>query len=341
SPRPIIINSCRYTNLERIIGKVAINDKVVGYVIVLTNQMQFTEKDIELVALICDVVASEMGKNKLYSDTRGLMYENLLVDLLENKINRTDLVLERARSAGYHAGDRLYVMSIDIQQNQANHYFVDYIRESVEKRFLDCKSVLYKNNIVVLLDLKSPQISEESLIERMQTFLQKNNLRAGVSRRFSSLVQFREHYEQSQKTLKLATILDKEGYLFFFERLKVYHLLSLAAEREDLMSYCHPAVFQLINWDEAHGTSYEETLWALLSNDLNINLAAEKMFIHRNTMSYRVGKIIEMTGLNLKDGDTVFQLLLTKRVLTYINHVYANQPEGIPSIGRKKANLDR
>ena len=48
-----------------------------------------------------------------------------------------------------------------------------------------------------------------------------------------------------------------------------------------------------------------------LENGMNISLAARKLYMHRNTLIYRLNKVRALTGLDLKNFDTA----LTFRIL--------------------------
>lgn len=43
-----------------------------------------------------------------------------------------------------------------------------------------------------------------------------------------------------------------------------------------------------------------ETILALADNDMSVGRAAKKMYVHRNTVVYRIAKIRDETGLNAK-----------------------------------------
>ncbi|MGN0806267.1 MAG: PucR family transcriptional regulator [Candidatus Coproplasma sp.] len=50
---------------------------------------------------------------------------------------------------------------------------------------------------------------------------------------------------------------------------------------------------------------------SLFENDLNVSLAAEKLYMHRNTLIYRIKKIEKLTGLNVtKFADAVNFIIL-------------------------------
>lgn len=54
-----------------------------------------------------------------------------------------------------------------------------------------------------------------------------------------------------------------------------------------------------------------ETCFCLFENDLNVSLTASKLYMHRNTLIYRINKIKKQSGLNLcAFSDAVIFLLL-------------------------------
>ncbi len=54
-----------------------------------------------------------------------------------------------------------------------------------------------------------------------------------------------------------------------------------------------------------------ESCMSLFENDLNVSLAAQKLYMHRNTLIYRIKKIERLTGLNVsKFSDAVNFIVL-------------------------------
>ncbi len=53
------------------------------------------------------------------------------------------------------------------------------------------------------------------------------------------------------------------------------------------------------------------TAFSFINNSLNISKAARALYMHRNTMMYRLDKIRRLTGLNIKrfDDSLVFKIL--------------------------------
>ena len=55
----------------------------------------------------------------------------------------------------------------------------------------------------------------------------------------------------------------------------------------------------LIDYDQKHNTQLEETLYQYLKFDSNQKAMAESLFMHRNTINYRLNKIKELTECQL------------------------------------------
>ena len=54
--------------------------------------------------------------------------------------------------------------------------------------------------------------------------------------------------------------------------------------------------------DQVKGTDYLSTLSVYFDCGGDLTTAAKKLFLHRNTLKYRLGRIRELTGLNLEDS---------------------------------------
>jgi DNA-binding PucR family transcriptional regulator len=60
-------------------------------------------------------------------------------------------------------------------------------------------------------------------------------------------------------------------------------------------------VAALMRYDAEHGTAYVESLRAYLEAMGDVNVAAKRVHVHRNTLRYRLGKLCELVELDLED----------------------------------------
>lgn len=77
------------------------------------------------------------------------------------------------------------------------------------------------------------------------------------------------------------------------------------------MSLRHPAVGMLKIYDEENDTELLNTLRIYLRNFCNQSDAAKELHVHLNTLKYRLKKIAELTGVDLRDYDDVMYLQIS------------------------------
>ncbi|MEW6636652.1 MAG: helix-turn-helix domain-containing protein [Actinomycetota bacterium] len=77
-------------------------------------------------------------------------------------------------------------------------------------------------------------------------------------------------------------------------------LLRELARSGNLASF-EELVRPLAERDRERGSDLIRTLRAYFASGANASEAADRMFLHRNSMAYRLGRIQELLGLDLKD----------------------------------------
>ena len=78
---------------------------------------------------------------------------------------------------------------------------------------------------------------------------------------------------------------------------------------------CHEKLLFLKQSDKDKGTEYMKTLRIYLDNQCNVMQTSKQLFIHRSTVLYRLDKIKQILGSDLKDPDEILYLMLSFRLL--------------------------
>jgi purine catabolism regulator len=73
----------------------------------------------------------------------------------------------------------------------------------------------------------------------------------------------------------------------------------------------------LLEYDSAHDTELVPTLEAFFAHHGNVSQTAEALYLHRNSLMYRLDRAGEISGLNLDDVDDRFSLQLALRLRTF------------------------
>lgn len=82
----------------------------------------------------------------------------------------------------------------------------------------------------------------------------------------------------------------------------------------DPASICHPAVLYLYRHDQENGTSYVDTLHYLLSCRKKQE-AQRALFIHKNTLDYRIDRMEQLIRIPWDEPDALFFMALSCRIV--------------------------
>ena len=82
--------------------------------------------------------------------------------------------------------------------------------------------------------------------------------------------------------------------------------------------YTNGILSQLLEYDKKNEGHLLETLETLIAHMGVRNTTAESLFLHRNTLAYRIKKIESLCGYSLDDSDNLFKLGLALKMRHYI-----------------------
>lgn len=312
---------CKGSSNVKLVSKVKINNKHVGNVILfLECKKDIQPKDIELLTLTSGIVAEEMKKNILYRNSNNIVYEDLIYDLLENRLSDRKLFQERMRSANLKFGEKLSILALDISKYNYSGKYLGYLRDNLDMFFPSKKSVYYNDNIVVIYDEEISNISPEKM-KSIKEFLTSNNLYLGISNEFSDIMECRSHYLQAVKALEIGKIVRPGDPLIFYFNIKLYDLLFLAYNRLEHKDFSNPVLIKLKEYDRLNNTDLYNTLFVYLKNNRNIKKTSQELFVHRNTIRFRIQKIIELTHIDFTDADNILNIYLSFKIMDYLEKV--------------------
>jgi sugar diacid utilization regulator len=132
----------------------------------------------------------------------------------------------------------------------------------------------------------------------------------GVSTLQDGLDRMREAYGEAVAALERART---AGGVVALPSLSAFDCLALFGS-ETARRRIPPAVRRFVLDDLAEDRVLTTTLREYVASDFNTKVAAERLFVHPNTARYRLGKIEERTGCDLRHVADVIDLLIALRV---------------------------
>jgi purine catabolism regulator len=139
----------------------------------------------------------------------------------------------------------------------------------------------------------------------------KTPLRCGIGAPAREISTWRTSFRQAGQALEMARRLGAREPLFFPD-LSVYRLLLQLEHSPELISFQEEILGPLL----AHESSDEliSTLEAYFQHNNNVSQTAEALYIHRNTLVYRLERIAAIANLDLDEPETRLAVQLALRI---------------------------
>jgi GAF domain-containing protein len=136
----------------------------------------------------------------------------------------------------------------------------------------------------------------------------------GVSRVCRSLEDYPGAFDQAREALTIGRVVRGPGAVVPFDELGAQrHLFAVA--REGTRDAFQERLERLIDHDRARGSQLFRTVETYLECMGNAKLAAERLFVHRNTLRQRLDKVRRVAGIDLGDPAQWFDLMMAVRVI--------------------------
>ena len=122
SPVPVLLDIDHPEIPRMIVGRISIQDKIVGHLAVLENDQHFAEEDLEIAKVLIDVIAAEVQRNDYYLVMAGIHHEYFILDLLQEKHDNPTSIEDRVRSLQWDSYNDFFVVTINIPRKDERFF---------------------------------------------------------------------------------------------------------------------------------------------------------------------------------------------------------------------------
>jgi sugar diacid utilization regulator len=252
------------------------------------------------------------------AETGERIRRDLLEDLLAGRPIQGGPRLEAARAAGLQPDSRCLVISAiptsTVEDEQLLRVAASSIARATRSR-LQPLTVVRHCEIVVVPAVRQGTTAElEQRLTQAQRRLADTglSLAVGVSTVVEGVEEVPQAYREAESAR--AALRSAPGVIALAE-MSAFEYLTL---REDAAAsrLVSSAIRQFVSQDLEDGGALIDTLRVYVDADLNSRRTAQRMHVHVNTVHYRLGKIAERTGLDLRNVTHLIELLIAARLAT-------------------------
>jgi hypothetical protein len=192
---------------------------------------------------------------------------------------------------------------------------IAYYCQAFSRDIKGCSFFEHENTLVCVANLQYYNGSAEKFFSTNHETFRDGNFRVGYSNGFTDIWNLRHYYQQAQ--IAIQTGLEQRASQWFhrFADMALNSMSAMLTSKIDGQFLCAAEILNLQKYDNKNQTEYVRTLKAYLGNQMNAVKTAKALYIHHNTMEYRLRKIEELAGIDFGDYDQVLYLNISFRFL--------------------------
>ncbi|MBO5987493.1 MAG: helix-turn-helix domain-containing protein [Lachnospiraceae bacterium] len=248
---------------------------------------------------------------------RNSFFQNLILDnmLLVDIYNR-------AKKLRIEVGAPRVVYLIE-SQDEKDGMVMELLKGMFTSQTGDYVTAVDENNVILIKSVET-DASVKALEHVAETIVDMISAEAMSNVRVSigTVVQELKDISKSYKEAKMAMDV---GKIFYAENpVAAYHALGIGRLIYQLpVNLCKMFIEEIFG-DKIPTELDDETLNTLnkfFENNLNVSETARQLYVHRNTLVYRIERIQESTGLNLRTFDDALTFKIAMMVEAYVKYL--------------------
>jgi purine catabolism regulator len=315
---PLIAREPLPGGLERLIAPIVVGDVARGYlsIIALEGELDGTDRQAaEQGALVC---AIEMAHAKAVRETEKRLHGDLLSALLHQTLAARDARLW-AQNIGLNLDADHTALRLAWEESRLSLRRLETLVNGEVSR-LPARTIVSPLGGEVICFCETPRDSgrpapalalAHAVIERAHEENPEAVIRCGIGTPAADLAQWHVSFRQAGQALDMARRLNERKPLYYMD-LSVYRLLLQIEDHPDMRAFLQETLGPLLSHPNAG--ELLETLDEYFACNGNLSQTAEALFIHRNTLTYRMDRIAAISGLDLKNTDKRLAAQLALRI---------------------------
>lgn len=272
----------------------------------------------DLAAKFCSLLAVSFSGIKQYYDEK---YDrsNFMKNVILDNILPGDIFV-KARELHFSMDVSRVVLLIRVLTvNDISVY--DVIQNLFPDKQKDFVFNVSENDIVLVKEIKSG--IESSDLEKLALSIVDTlgsefytRVSVGIGTGVSNIKDLARSFKEAQVALEVGKVFDTEKAIISYDNLGIARLIYQLPT-----TLCDMFLREVFKRGSIESLDQETlfTIQKFFENNLNVSETSRKLFVHRNTLVYRLEKIKKLTGLDLREFDhaIIFKVaLMVKKYLT-------------------------
>lgn len=259
----------------------------------LSGLKQYFDEKYDKATFIKNIILDNILPGDLYVKAKELHFASDLprVVLLVRAVGKAETAVINIISSIFPERQRDFVISI----NETDVAIVKEIKQNTESKEL----------------IKLAKALEETIYTEALT-----RVIIGIGKNAYQLKDIADSFKEAQTAIDIGTVFETDKTIIHYENLGIGRLIYQLPT-----TLCTMFLSEVFRKGSVEMLDQETllTIQKFFENNLNVSETSRKLFVHRNTLVYRLEKIKKITGLDLREFDHAIIFKVALMVKKYLN----------------------
>lgn len=315
---PLTLEDLPYS--EALLSAIVAAERIQGYVLLLRRREQVGKElaTYEELGVIqgARAAALEWSRRNAVGAAEERMRAAFLDELLASEIADEEAWVQRGTSLGFDLSQPHVAWLID---SQGISDLSERLSEFTSKRRVQVLMSKRSEGTLLFWPSESAKSGRhfktvaDELVSSLQATAASAQLIIGISRPATHPSAWLASLQQAREAWRMGRTWGSASVTYFGD-LGQYELLSALSGNREAHRFFRKTLQPLLDYDAERNADLVETLEAFFLSHGNLSQTANRLHVHRNTLSYRLTRIAAITRLDLDDADARFALQLALRL---------------------------
>jgi sugar diacid utilization regulator len=309
---------------DALVGRIRIGAELLGHVVVEEGEPASRDLDVRAVEHAATVLALEIVKERVARATEERLRSDFLSDLLDGRDPRDERIGERARHYGLSLGaeHRVVVVALEDGGSRLRPRAIALVAATIAERLPGALTGRAGDVVTAAV----PTDGDDRALERLTDAIAAARshvgalapdlcLSAGIGAVARAAPEFAESYGGAMRCIDVLRRLGRAGETLAADELGILGLFVDSARPQELEALARQVLGPVLERDARTGSALLRTLESYLGAGCDARACARELYVHVNTVKYRLRQVQELCGLDLRDPHDLLRVTMARLIV--------------------------
>jgi len=309
---------------------IQMSEKKIGSLLIMGEIYQSDHFTRLIIDQAMNVISFALMKEYALKQRDRSIRNDFFLHFIDGAFSTTEEIINRAMEFSI-INEKKYICCVGKIDDDGNFYTYSQRQEYADEvfRFLEEHLESYSPNIylfskselcILLYKIEDHSINTNLYIEDSLKKIQKlvfdsfqHTISFGVSNLCHKFLHVKTAYKEAVDALSQGQLSKQAEFIYTYSTRNITELLRLIPQ-DNLKNFYTYVLKEFSTKNDEEKQNLLNTLFVYLETNCQISETAKRLYVHRNTVIYRIEKCEEILGKNFKDPETSLQLRLALRI---------------------------